>query len=249
MSDHVNLNHASNHPPPYFRPNNIDRPMDQNTIAYIETAMPPPPPLAQAASTPAHVARPQSQSHDADGPHGVLKRNQACKACRKRKLKCDAVKPHCSTCVRSYKHLLRTSPKSNPVLTCEYDDGVYETAVGSGLPGQVDLTGVRSHSHASPAVSEEDDEGRKRKRKSGISRPRDSAGIGDEREALMQRIGRSPSIPSRPQSISVPLLLLLCSRESLLSASASLTISRARSTGPGQECQRFGRSEPFLVHR
>lgn len=33
----------------------------------------------------------------------VLKRNQACHQCRRRKLKCDARRP-CSTCVRSHKH-------------------------------------------------------------------------------------------------------------------------------------------------
>lgn len=37
--------------------------------------------------------------------------------------KCDAIRPHCSTCVRSHKHLMRTAPRTNPVLSCEYDDG------------------------------------------------------------------------------------------------------------------------------
>ncbi|KAF8527976.1 hypothetical protein BU17DRAFT_81209 [Hysterangium stoloniferum] len=32
----------------------------------------------------------------------ALKRNQACKQCRKRKLKCDAQRPHCGTCVRTW---------------------------------------------------------------------------------------------------------------------------------------------------
>jgi hypothetical protein len=37
----------------------------------------------------------------------TLKRNQACLQCRRRKLKCDAARPHCKTCLRSYNHALR----------------------------------------------------------------------------------------------------------------------------------------------
>ncbi|KAL1737326.1 hypothetical protein EV714DRAFT_196494 [Schizophyllum commune] len=33
----------------------------------------------------------------------ALRRNQACRSCRKRKLKCDAARPHCGTCVRQWK--------------------------------------------------------------------------------------------------------------------------------------------------
>ncbi|KAG7531718.1 hypothetical protein FFLO_04160 [Filobasidium floriforme] len=43
------------------------------------------------------------------GNHNVLKRGDACLFCRKRKLKCDAVKPRCGQCTR-----LKKSP-------CEYD--------------------------------------------------------------------------------------------------------------------------------
>ncbi|TRM66190.1 hypothetical protein BD626DRAFT_486984 [Schizophyllum amplum] len=32
----------------------------------------------------------------------ALRRNQACRACRKRKLKCDAARPHCGTCTRQW---------------------------------------------------------------------------------------------------------------------------------------------------
>ncbi|KAH8982587.1 hypothetical protein EDB92DRAFT_1893745 [Lactarius akahatsu] len=39
----------------------------------------------------------------------VLKRNQACHQCRRRKLKCDAQRP-CSTCVRSHAHALSHAP-------------------------------------------------------------------------------------------------------------------------------------------
>jgi hypothetical protein len=42
----------------------------------------------------------------------TLKRNQACLQCRRRKLKCDAARPHCKTCVRSYNHALRGADAS-----------------------------------------------------------------------------------------------------------------------------------------
>ncbi|TFK30532.1 hypothetical protein FA15DRAFT_662503 [Coprinopsis marcescibilis] len=32
----------------------------------------------------------------------ALRRNQACRTCRKRKLKCDAARPHCGTCVKQW---------------------------------------------------------------------------------------------------------------------------------------------------
>ncbi|KAJ3750260.1 hypothetical protein DFH05DRAFT_1466621 [Lentinula detonsa] len=56
---------------------------------------------------------PSTSSHAHTPPHGpnlnVLKRNQACHQCRRRKLKCDAKRP-CSTCVRSHKHAIAHSP-------------------------------------------------------------------------------------------------------------------------------------------
>jgi hypothetical protein len=36
----------------------------------------------------------------------ALRRNQACRSCRKRKLKCDAARPHCGTCVKQWKSLI-----------------------------------------------------------------------------------------------------------------------------------------------
>ncbi|ORY32255.1 hypothetical protein BCR39DRAFT_523592 [Naematelia encephala] len=94
---------------------------------------------------------------------GVLRRNQACLACRRRKLKCDAQRPHCSTCVRSYKHLMRTAPRSNPVLTCEYDDGN-----PAGHEGD-------EHQSVSEEMGDCDEEGdvtRKKKKKSLTGEPK-----------------------------------------------------------------------------
>ncbi|CAK9780005.1 hypothetical protein CC85DRAFT_326494 [Cutaneotrichosporon oleaginosum] len=39
-----------------------------------------------------------------------LHRNQACLTCRRRRIKCDAARPHCSSCVRSFRFLARTQP-------------------------------------------------------------------------------------------------------------------------------------------
>ncbi|XP_006454415.1 hypothetical protein AGABI2DRAFT_214436 [Agaricus bisporus var. bisporus H97] len=36
----------------------------------------------------------------------TLRRNQACRSCRKRKLKCDAARPHCGTCVKQWQALV-----------------------------------------------------------------------------------------------------------------------------------------------
>ncbi|KAH7911949.1 hypothetical protein BJ138DRAFT_1062114 [Hygrophoropsis aurantiaca] len=36
----------------------------------------------------------------------ALRRNQACRSCRKRKLKCDAARPHCATCVKQWQALI-----------------------------------------------------------------------------------------------------------------------------------------------
>ncbi|KNZ71447.1 Zinc finger transcription factor YRR1 [Termitomyces sp. J132] len=36
----------------------------------------------------------------------ALRRNQACRSCRKKKLKCDAARPHCGTCVRTWQNLI-----------------------------------------------------------------------------------------------------------------------------------------------
>ncbi|KAF5377434.1 hypothetical protein D9615_005321 [Tricholomella constricta] len=36
----------------------------------------------------------------------ALRRNQACRSCRRRKLKCDAARPHCGTCVKQWETLV-----------------------------------------------------------------------------------------------------------------------------------------------
>ncbi|KAI0068330.1 hypothetical protein BV25DRAFT_563442 [Artomyces pyxidatus] len=66
-----------------------------------------------------------SGSSNPSGSHpNVLKRNQACHQCRKRKLKCDANRP-CSTCVRSHAHAVTHAPVGTVLPDhpdCTYDE-------------------------------------------------------------------------------------------------------------------------------
>lgn len=66
----------------------------------------------------------------------VLKRNQACHQCRRRKLKCDAKRP-CSTCVRSHAHAVSHAPPGTnlaPRPECTFDDIAENTATVSDGP-------------------------------------------------------------------------------------------------------------------
>lgn len=49
---------------------------------------------------------------------GALSRNEACRTCRRRKVKCDAKKPGCSACCRS----ANAQGKDPMAVVCEYDD-------------------------------------------------------------------------------------------------------------------------------
>ncbi|CAE6350764.1 unnamed protein product [Rhizoctonia solani] len=51
-------------------------------------------------------------------PTTILQRGSACLTCRRRKLKCDAIKPACTSCVRSGRS-----------QTCTYDDGLPKSRV------------------------------------------------------------------------------------------------------------------------
>lgn len=54
-----------------------------------------------------------------------LKRNSACIPCRRRRIKCDAGKPHCSSCIRSFHFLERTQPdkeRDEAGVQCWYDE-------------------------------------------------------------------------------------------------------------------------------
>ncbi|KAI6136719.1 hypothetical protein F5141DRAFT_995183 [Pisolithus sp. B1] len=49
---------------------------------------------------------PKATSASGSGARSALRRNQACRSCRKRKLKCDAARPHCGTCVKHWQSLI-----------------------------------------------------------------------------------------------------------------------------------------------
>ncbi|KAJ1311026.1 hypothetical protein OPQ81_009532 [Rhizoctonia solani] len=76
------------------------------------------------------MPRAQSQSGSSNTqPPPLLKRNQACHQCRKRKLRCDAQKP-CSTCVRSH----RFASSSNPALLHTEPECTYDELTSEGIP-------------------------------------------------------------------------------------------------------------------
>lgn len=93
--------------------------------------------------------------------------------------KCDAIRPHCSTCVRSHKHLMRTAPKTNPILSCDYDDG--------NGPGPVERTSVPA-SPGSPIVVDDGETARKKRKSTGGENKRKKE---SEAERLKRRIGAS----------------------------------------------------------
>ncbi|WVR05102.1 hypothetical protein IAU60_002114 [Kwoniella sp. DSM 27419] len=127
---------------------------------------------------------------------GVLRRNQACLQCRKRKL----TRPHCATCVRSYRHLLRTNPKSNPVLCCDYDDGNVQ-----GLESE------KGAGSSSTGGNDEDDGGGKKKRKAsgeGRRKKKDEE-FEEERDRLTRKIEQlqaqlTGQQQSSPEEITAP---------------------------------------------
>ncbi|KZT05881.1 uncharacterized protein LAESUDRAFT_726455 [Laetiporus sulphureus 93-53] len=74
-------------------------------------------PKASASTSRASGDQPFQSAH-------VLRRNQACHQCRKRKLKCDAKRP-CSTCVRSHSYAVAHAPAGAelpPHPHCTFDE-------------------------------------------------------------------------------------------------------------------------------
>ncbi|KAL7418208.1 hypothetical protein BDY24DRAFT_12994 [Mrakia frigida] len=65
-----------------------------------------------------------------------VQRGSACLVCRKRKLKCDALKPHCSACLKTHKAHLAALPLDSPDRTefpeCVWDDEKDKGAGGAG---------------------------------------------------------------------------------------------------------------------
>ncbi|ODO02088.1 hypothetical protein L198_02819 [Cryptococcus wingfieldii CBS 7118] len=73
------------------------------------------------------VANAHPRSSVANPPKGrkiirgiQLKRGSACDACRRRRVRCDAGKPHCASCVRSLQYLERIHPGDPHTIQCHY---------------------------------------------------------------------------------------------------------------------------------
>lgn len=72
--------------------------------------------MPKAATSP-----PTASGKAAASAQNVLKRNQACHQCRKKKLKCDAQLP-CSACIKTHSYALKTHPATAPSIPdCTYD--------------------------------------------------------------------------------------------------------------------------------
>lgn len=68
--------------------------------------------------------RASSMAGGDEQPLTQLRRNQACLPCRRRRIKCDAAKPYCSSCVRSHQFLKRTQPdeeRDSKGVICFYE--------------------------------------------------------------------------------------------------------------------------------
>lgn len=90
-----------------------------------------------------------SSSSAASGPT-PLRRGQACQACRRRKLKCDAVRPTCSTCDKSRKAAAAANHASPvPDGDCVYDDVPAQApSAGEQFPTSPDESSVSPSSAA-----------------------------------------------------------------------------------------------------
>ncbi|RSH86973.1 hypothetical protein EHS25_003461 [Saitozyma podzolica] len=81
-----------------------------------------------------------------------LKRNAACLPCRRRRIKCDAVKPHCTSCVRNYHYLKRTQPddeRDGRGVQCNYEECDSES---EGLDFARPVVGKRKEGAGSESV-------------------------------------------------------------------------------------------------
>ncbi|KAJ7631002.1 hypothetical protein FB45DRAFT_793800 [Roridomyces roridus] len=68
---------------------------------------------------------PKQPSAPQSSARSALRRNQACRSCRRKKLKCDAARPHCGTCVKQHQALISVPAPVGyahpPEPQCSYD--------------------------------------------------------------------------------------------------------------------------------
>ncbi|KAG0708958.1 hypothetical protein DFH29DRAFT_1036272 [Suillus ampliporus] len=67
----------------------------------------------------------------------ALRRNQACRPCRKRKLKCDAARPHCGTCMKQWQSLISVPAPPDYAHPAE-PQCVYDPVDGLALAPETD---------------------------------------------------------------------------------------------------------------
>ncbi|OCF35875.1 hypothetical protein I316_02368 [Kwoniella heveanensis BCC8398] len=171
-----------------------------------------------------HPPPSHAQSENQAVPHGPpqkqrklnrtlpqLKRNAACIPCRRRRIKCDAGRPHCSSCVRSYHFLARTQPdeeRDSKGVQCFYDDDAEEpddpparagVAATFGRKDSLGLSATGSSPHESAR-------GTKRKDNSVDDDPKEVIrkleGKVAELQQALARTSVSSTVPSIPSSVS-----------------------------------------------
>ncbi|TYJ52723.1 hypothetical protein B9479_006657 [Cryptococcus floricola] len=116
-----------------------------------------------------------------------LKRNHACRQCKRRKTKCDGAHPVCSPCLRSHAHATRSANRNGttpPVLVCTWADndvgddspvGDYPMANGYAVQG-VPMPNGQQHQHQPP----------QHQQFAPPSLPRTGSGSGNKRPAVSQ---------------------------------------------------------------
>ncbi|OCF78937.1 hypothetical protein I204_00881 [Kwoniella mangroviensis CBS 8886] len=163
-----------------------------------------PSPTASNASTGnvpnASDAAPKPKQRKLNRTLPQLKRNAACIPCRRRRIKCDAGKPHCSSCVRSYHFLARTQPdeeRDARGIQCFYEEDAEDVDEDRHHAVHMHSKGdnLKGASGSSPM---EMPRGTKRKGTSVDEDPRDVIKKLEEKVAELQQALAATSMYSNP---------------------------------------------------
>ncbi|WWC72694.1 uncharacterized protein I206_106658 [Kwoniella pini CBS 10737] len=130
-----------------------------------------------------------------------LKRNAACLPCRRRRIKCDAGKPHCSSCVRSYHFLARTQPdveRDAKGVQCFYDEDAEDIDDDLSHMGQTHDRYPKQASSSSPLDLHK---GTKRKGNSAEEDPKDIIKKLEDKVAELQQALSASSAFNRSSGI------------------------------------------------
>ncbi|CED85511.1 Zn(2)-C6 fungal-type DNA-binding domain [Phaffia rhodozyma] len=110
---------------PYTRPTDVVRSSSSNSSTSSSQLYPSPSQSQSQIGTQSGFRPSAVKKQRQPGEKPALRRNQACLSCRKRKLKCDAVRPTCGTCVRSHNYaFLHNKNKQIPsaMPSCIYEE-------------------------------------------------------------------------------------------------------------------------------